>query len=66
MDPTAKTILAQFILGLVGIVIVIVAIISGLVVGEVDKALDDAGFKEEIEKRKKELERQKAWKDRLK
>ncbi len=56
----------QLALALLGIVVVVVAIVLGLVTGEVDRSLNDAGFKDEIEKRKKERERQKAWKDKWK
>ncbi len=56
----------QLALALLGIVVVVVAIVLGLVTGEVDRSLNDAGFKDEIEKHKKERERQKAWKDKWK
>jgi hypothetical protein len=50
-------------LAIVGVVIVVVLGVFGLISGEVDRALDDP--EEDIERRKKEEARKKAWKDKL-
>jgi hypothetical protein len=51
---------------IVGMLVVVLFCLAGTAVGLVDRVIDDPETKLAIEQRKKELERQKAWRDKQK
>ena len=54
------------VLGILGVVFAIFALVSGLFSGEFERMKDDPNYRKWVEEEKKERERQKAWKDKLK
>jgi len=56
----------RVLLAIAGVVFILLMGFIGLFAGEVKRVQDDPEVKAEIERRKKELERQKAWKDNFK
>ncbi len=53
-------------LSIVGIIVAVFAVVSGFFSGELDRMSKDPELRKWIEEERKEKERQKAWKNKLK
>jgi hypothetical protein len=51
-------------LAVLGVILVVVGCVAGILAGESDAMLDDPDVRAEVERRKLEAERQRAWREK--